>query len=106
MPRHLTFSQIESALKRDKPVEQFLGSSGESAVGWLEIRPRGDGFELWRFAVLDQGDAEFLDLCSFSPVEEWPEKPLSAHLSLVDALQEAGTSCSAHPDRWVNQYMI
>jgi hypothetical protein len=107
MPRHLTSEQIDSALSRDQPVEQFLGPSGEGAVAWLEIRPTRDGFQLWRFEVLDDGHVDFLDLYSFSPVDgDWPEEPASVHDSSADAMQAAERFYSAKPDRWVNQFVI
>jgi hypothetical protein len=107
MPRYLTSAQIESAMGREKPVEQFLGSSGEGSIAWLEIRPALDGFQLWRFEVMDGGTEDFVDLYSFSPVEgDWPEEPLSVHDTLVDAMHAAAALCGASPDRWVNQFVI
>ena len=107
MTRYLTSAQIESALNRDKPVEQFLGPSREGSIAWLEIRPAGVGFQLWRFEAVDDGNEDFLDLYSFSPANgDWPEEPLSVHDSLADAILAAELSCAASPDRWVNQFVI
>lgn len=108
MPRHLSVDQIESALSRGKPVEQFLGGSQDgTTISWVKICHKADRFQLWHFEVCDDGHEEFLDLYSFSPVsEDWPEDPESTHDTLEAALAEAEKAFDATPSRWVNQFVI
>ncbi len=70
MPRHLTRDQIVSAINRDKSVEQLLQRPAPDILAWIELRPVSGSVELWRYEVYDDGSEEFLDLYSFSPVEE------------------------------------
>jgi len=107
MPRYLTLSQIESALNREKSVEQFLGSSEGECIAWLEMRPSTEGVELWHYEVFDDGDENAADLYSFAPTGEgWPEMPVSHHETFADALRAAQQNHGASNERWVNQSVI
>ena len=108
MPRYLVADQMESALRRGKSVEQFLGGSSDGIViSWIVICPKDDEFQLWHFEVCDDGHEECLDLYSFSPASgDWPEAPVSTHAAPDDALAAAVRAFNADPSRWVNQFMI
>ena len=79
MPRHLTSDQIISAINRGKSVEQLLQRPAPDQLAWIELRPVSGGVELWRYEVFDDGSEEFLDVYSFSPIEEWPETPVETY---------------------------
>ena len=107
MPRHLSRDQIDSALNRGKSVEQLLERPAPEQLAWIELRPVSGAVELWRFEVFDDGSPEFLDLYSFSPVEEdWPEAPIETFPDSSAACAAAEARFSADPARWVNQFMI
>jgi hypothetical protein len=107
MPRYLTPDQIESALKRGKCVEQLLERPAPDRLSWLELRPAEDGVELWGYDVFDDGNEEFLDVYSFTPVEDdGPESPEETYPDATTACAAAEARFSAISGRWVNQAMI
>jgi hypothetical protein len=107
MPRYLTPDQIESALKRGKSVEQLLERPAHDQIAWLELRPVANGVELWRYDVFDDGSEEFLDVYSFTPVEDdGPECPEQTYPDMITACAAAEARFSAVAGRWVNQSMI
>ena len=106
MPRHLTSDQIISAINRGKSVEQLLQRPAPDQLTWIEFRPASGGIELWRYEVFDDGSEEFLDVYSFSPIEEWPETPVETYSDLTSACAAAEDRFSADSGRWVNQSMI
>jgi len=107
MPRYLTPDQIESALKRGKSVEQLLERPAPDRISWLQLRPVTDGVELWRYDVFDDGNEEFLDVYSFTPVDEdGPENPEETHPAAATACAAAEARFSAVSGRWVNQSLI
>ena len=89
-------------------MEQFLGGSADGTViSWIEIRPTVADFQIWHFEVCDEDDDEFLDLYSFSPASgDWPDSPVSIHISAEEAVAEATRAFRADPTRWVNQFLI
>ena len=107
MPRYLTPDQIESALKRGKSVEQLLERPAPDQISWLQLRPVSDGVELWRYDVFDEGSEEFLDVYSFTPVEDdGPEIPEGTYPDASTACADAEAVFSAVSGRWVNQFVI
>lgn len=106
MPRHLTRDQIVSAINPGKSVEQLLQRPVPDQLAWIELRPVSGAVELWSYEVFDDGSEEFLDLYSFSPIEEWPESPLETYSDPASACAAAEDRFSADPHRWVNQFVI
>lgn len=107
MSRHLTLSNIQSAMTRSKSVEQFLGTRRPGEISWIEIRPATERFETWFFEVQDVGGADFMDLYSFPPIgEDWPDAPSSTHNTLEEAMEYCHREYAALPDKWVNQFVI
>lgn len=106
MPRHLTFSQIESALKRQKSVECFLGSTVEGQISWLSLTPNSGCYEVWRFDAFDDGTDDYLDVYSFEMVEPDFLDPLRVFDEVPEALAYAEEHHSADTDRWVNESVV
>jgi hypothetical protein len=107
MPRHLTTEQIDFALRQGKSVEQLLERPAPDQLAWLELRPKSDAIELWRYEVFDDGCEEFVDLYSFSPVEgDWPMTPLGTYPDAATAASAAEAHYGVNSARWVNQFMI
>lgn len=106
MPRHLTIDQIVSAIERGKSVEQLLPRPAPDQLAWIELRPVFGGVELWRYEVFDDGSEEFLDVYSFSPIEERPETPVETYSDTTSACAGAVDRYFADSGRWVNQFMI
>jgi hypothetical protein len=107
MPRYLTQDQIQSALKRGKCVEQLLERPAPDRISWLQLRPGEDGVELWRYEVFDDGSAEFLDVYSFTPVEDdGPENPEEIYPDASTACAAAETLFTSTSGKWVNESII
>lgn len=104
--RYLATVNLESVLRRGKPIEQFLGGlvlGGERFIHWLELRPANETFELWRFVAPDVGDEENLDFYEFIGDEEG-ELVLSC-LALDEALSQAQAQFGASCAHWANQFV-
>ena len=106
MPRHLTQSQIESALKRNKSVECFLGATAEGQISWLSLTPNFGAYELWRFDAFDDGSEDYLDVYSFEMVEPDFLDPLRVFDGVSEALAYAEENHSADKSRWVNEALV
>jgi len=72
--RYLTDKEIESALKRGKQVEAFLGAfhKDEDCIRWLSLSGNGQEITVSVWEAIDKGSEDFLDVYSFPPVNgEW-----------------------------------
>lgn len=75
--RYLTIQEADSALRRGKSVEIFLGGyefKGEKCIRWASFAVSGDVVigSLWE--ALDQGSEEYVDVYTFeSPSGEYDE---------------------------------
>ncbi|MGW6145214.1 hypothetical protein ACWFRM_33795 [Streptomyces sp. NPDC055144] len=70
--RYLTESFVVGALKRGRPVEQFLGSvaaSGRIGVSYVEVRPVRGTYEVYVHVIEDVGHESFFDLVEFPPFD-------------------------------------
>lgn len=70
--RYLTPSEAESALRRGKSVECFIGPferNGEKGVRWLSIRNSQGGVSALIYESADIGNEDFLDIYAFGPLD-------------------------------------
>ncbi|WP_327241509.1 hypothetical protein [Streptomyces sp. NBC_01320] len=66
--RYLAESFVLGALRRGRPVEQFLGpvyAAERLGVRYVEVRPKAGRFEIFLHTVEDVGHETFLDLVEF-----------------------------------------
>ncbi|MFV7709982.1 hypothetical protein [Shewanella algae] len=71
--RYLDESEANSAIRRGKSVEIFLGpceASGESGIRWASASRVESGVELSVFEVQDEGSPEYLDIYEFTPLRD------------------------------------
>ena len=108
--RHLSEQQTLSALWRGASVEQMLTHSlSERRVRWLVALPDVDGITLRLHHVHDDGDADFLDVYDFRPVDEdeyFGEGRVVGHCPDAETVLQAAVGMGARPDRWVNAGVI
>ncbi|MER5901168.1 hypothetical protein ABT150_13865 [Streptomyces mirabilis] len=109
--RYLTESFALGALRRGRPVEQFLGPVGSRArpgIRYLEVRPTKTTFEVFLHTLEDVGTEMFFDLVEFPPLnpddeEEERGRLIASADDALDALTAAETSTGAVRGRWVNE---
>lgn len=107
--RHLTHSQIQSALSRGRHVEQLLSPTainGVTALRWIDLHLSNDQFAIVLYEVFDDGSEDYLDIYSFAPVNPDDDPTPHSFDSLDDALTFAESSYAASRDRYVNQAVI
>lgn len=108
--RHLNEVQTLSALRRGTSIEQMLTHSlSERSIQWLNVLPTDDGFALRLHHVHDDGDADFLDVGEFQPVDEdedFGEGRLVGQYPDAETVLEAAVVMGGRPDRWVNAGVI
>jgi hypothetical protein len=106
--RHLTPSFAAGALRRGKPIEQFLGPAfhgGRRGVRWTTIEPGPDGYTILLHVAEDVGDDVMSDLTEFPPLDPqaydlWPEiATVGDELGAIDTAQRL---TGADPARWTN----
>ncbi|WP_426801961.1 hypothetical protein [Xanthomonas campestris] len=103
--RHLLPIDIPATLRRNKPVEQFLGRSpvDPTYIRHIELRPANDSIEVWIHDVEDIGSEDFSDLYEFPNFEpDGPEAPAAISPDAASAVTYASTFLAADPDRWTN----
>ncbi|MEU2624769.1 hypothetical protein ABZ642_42800 [Streptomyces sp. NPDC007157] len=112
--RYLTEAFVVGALKRGRPVEQFLGpigAPGRPGVSYVEIRPAKASYEVYVHTVEDVGHEKFFDLVEFPPFdadedeEEFGRLVATAEDPSV-ALTTAEEATGAVPGRWVDESMV
>lgn len=115
--RYLVEAFAIGALHRGAEIEQFLGSrehNGEQGVAWVEIWPRGSGYDITLFGGVHQAaDAtERRNLYSLDPFlypdkdeedEEVPYCELGTASDPLAALELAESLTGAVRDRWMNR---
>ncbi|EDY16957.1 conserved hypothetical protein [Chthoniobacter flavus Ellin428] len=107
--RHLTESNIQSALQRGRYVEQLIRPTTINDAGvlrWLELRATDDQFTLTLHEVFDDGSPDYLDVYSFERISPDDDPMRHSFSTLEDALAFAESSYSAARDRYVNQAVI
>jgi hypothetical protein len=104
--RHLTESNIHSALQRGRCVEQLIGPgkvNDATILRWLELRAEDGQFRLTLYEVFDDGSEDYLDIYSFEEVSPDEDPVQHSFATLDEALAFAQTSYAAPRDRYVNQ---
>ena len=107
--RHLSREFQESAIRRGKCIEQFLGGeqlSEDFVVRFVIIAPERNGVRMSMYESLDMGSPDYSDIYSFpshDPSLEGDPAWECHYDSLDSALRAASSELSASPDRWVNQ---
>ncbi len=104
--RYLTDSYINSAINRGKSIEQFLGGDGE-IIKWISIRKNTSKFILSFFEVYDEGDIDYVDIYTFSPVDEDNEDGIEIEFnSLQESIECSLNNYDAQSDKFVNQFVV
>ena len=104
MSRPLTPPEAASALRRGKPVEQFVSLS-DGRLTFLTATPSRGRFNLSRHVVHDQGSEYLVDITEFAPVDEdehFGEGVVVADFGDPDAAVAAAGEHGGTRDGWVN----
>ncbi|MFF3940940.1 hypothetical protein [Streptomyces phaeofaciens] len=112
--RYLTEAFIVGALKRGRPVEQFLGPVGtpvRRGVSYVEVRPTKTSYEVYVRTVEDIGHERFFDLVEFPPFDADEDEEEFGRLAATaedpsTALTAAEEATGAVRGRWVNEGMV
>ncbi|MFD4788489.1 hypothetical protein ACFWN1_15815 [Streptomyces sp. NPDC058459] len=112
--RYLKEAFVVGALKRGRPVEQFLGPIGvpdRPGITYVEVRPGKASYEVFVYAVEDVGHDGFFDLVEFPPFDaDADEEEFGRLVATAEdpstALTAAKEATGAVPWRWVNQGMV
>jgi len=87
-------------------IEQFLGGNGET-IEWLSIKKDDDKYLLNHFNMNDDGDENYCDLYSFSPVEEENYAGNEyEYYSLEEVLKNAESKFKADLNKFVNEGVV
>jgi len=110
--RHLTSSQAQSALRRGKQIEQYLGGVDDVKVGtirWLTLALVDGTFRLTLHHVEEPTSQSTLDLAELEPVDHneyvGEGRPICEVATWQDATVEA-ERLGATDNRWVNQGLV
>ncbi|MEU5121193.1 hypothetical protein [Streptomyces asoensis] len=112
--RYLAETFVVGALKRGRPVEQFLGpvgAPGRLGVSYVEIRPTKASYEVYVHTVEDVGHDGFSDLVEFPPFDaDQDEEEFGRLVATAEepsaALAAAEKVTGAVRGSWVNQSMV
>ncbi|MER7182748.1 hypothetical protein ABT404_25290 [Streptomyces hyaluromycini] len=110
--RYLAESFALGALRRGRPVEQFLGPAGSPehpGIHYVEVRPAKTHYEIFLYTLEDVGHEGFADLVEFPPLdandEEFGRLVATRDDPLV-ALAAAEDVTGAVRGRWVNAGVV
>ncbi|MFD8007571.1 hypothetical protein [Streptomyces mirabilis] len=112
--RYLTESFALGALRRGRPIEQFLGPAGSPerpGIRYTELRPAKIRYEIYLHTVEDVGHETFVDVVEFPPLctddeeEEFGRLVATRDDPLV-ALAAAEDITGAARGRWVNAGLV
>ncbi|MFB6517988.1 hypothetical protein [Streptomyces sp. NPDC056401] len=111
--RYLAEAFILGALRRGRPVEQFLGpirAAERLGVRYVEVRPKAGKYEIFLHRVEDVGHETFLDLAEFPPLDQDSEEEdfgrlVTTAADPLAALEAAENGTGAVRQRWVNATM-
>ncbi|MFD8790767.1 hypothetical protein [Streptomyces vinaceus] len=111
--RYLAEAFVLGALRRGRPVEQFLGpihAAERLGVRYVEVRPQAGRYEIFLHTVEDVGHENFLDLAEFPPLDQDSEEEDFGRLATaapdpLAALEAAENGTGAVRQRWVNATM-
>lgn len=112
--RYLAESFALGALRRGRPVEQFLGPVGSPerpGIHYVEVRPAKTRYEIFLHTLEDIGHETFADLVEFPPLD--PEDEEEEFGRLVGTRDDPLTALTAAEDvtgavrgRWVNAGVV
>lgn len=107
--RHITLAEAVSALRRGRPIEQYLGrftaTDERQGIRWLTAGPSGRAFVLNLHEVEDIGSEDSLDISEFPPLDEDEYLGEGREIETADdpgELLGLASSAGASPTRWVN----
>ncbi|WP_042406716.1 hypothetical protein [Streptacidiphilus carbonis] len=107
--RYLTESFALAALRRGRPIEQFLGAAGrpdKPGIRWVEVRPAPAGYTVVLHTAEDIGGEQFCDLAEFPALDSDGEEDFGQEIATAEdksqAMATAEASTGAVPGRWVN----
>ncbi|WP_202511966.1 hypothetical protein [Streptomyces sp. SID3343] len=112
--RYLAESFACGALRRGRPVEQFLGplrAADRLGIHYIEVRPVRYRYEIILHACEDVGHESFCDLAEFPSFhgedgEEDSGLLLATSDEPLDALRTAENLTGAVRGRWVNEGLV
>ncbi|WP_217554024.1 hypothetical protein [Streptomyces sp. GbtcB6] len=112
--RYLAEPFALGALRRGRPVEQFLGPAGppqRPGIRYAEVRPAKTRYEILLHTLQDVGHETFADLVEFPPLAPDDEEEESARLVAtrddpLAALTAAEDLTGAVRGRWVNAGLV
>lgn len=111
--RYLNLQEAESALKRGKAVECFLGGcerGGRAGIKWLSVRGSGTEIDVSVYETADLGDESFLDVYEFGPLDPNQEledaNEVISFASFGQAIEFIEQRLAGSSERLMNELMI
>ncbi|WP_075018363.1 hypothetical protein [Actinacidiphila rubida] len=112
--RYLAETFALAALRRGRPVEQFLGPAGSPecpGIRYIEVRPTKAHYEIILHILEDVGHENFSDLIEFPSLEQGNEEAEFGRLVAtrddpLAALAAAEEVAGAVRGRWVNAGLV
>ncbi|MEV2190878.1 hypothetical protein AB0I02_07700 [Streptomyces phaeochromogenes] len=112
--RYLTESFALGALRRGRPIEQFLGPAGSPerpGIRYIELRPAKIRYEIYLHTLEDVGHETFVDLVEFPPLctdddEEEFGRLVATRDDPFATLAAAEDITGAARGRWVNAGLV
>ncbi|MFF3565401.1 hypothetical protein ACFYXS_35695 [Streptomyces sp. NPDC002574] len=112
--RYLTESFALGALRRGRPIEQFLGPAGSPerpGIRYIEVRPAKTHYEIYLHTLEDVGHETFGDVVEFPPLntdddEEEFGRLVATRDDPLGALAAAEDVTGAGRGRWVNAGLV
>jgi hypothetical protein len=105
--RFLTRMFAVTALRRGRPIEQFLGGieAGErQGIRWISLSPGSEGISVYLHEVEDIGSDTFWDLTEFPPLNPDDETRglIGVATTPEEAIEVAEHDLGADPGKWVS----
>ena len=109
--RYLNLQEAESALKRGKAVECFLGGcerDGRAGIQWLSVRVSKSEIDVSVYETADLGDESFLDIYEFGPLDPDLEdaNEVKSYTSFGQAIEFIEQRFAGSSERLLNEFMI
>ena len=111
--RYLNLQEAESALKRGKAVECFLGGcerDGHAGIQWLRVRVSKSEIDVSVYETADLGDDSFLDIYEFGPLDPDLEladaNEVKSFTAFDKAMEFIEQRFSGSSKRLLNEFMI
>ncbi|UFH52192.1 hypothetical protein [Spirosoma sp. KNUC1025] len=105
MARYLDKQALQAKLNFGKEVEVFLGRDNEdkNIISFLVLRKQNEKIGIYHYQCFDEGGLDYLDIYSFSEVEEKDTYQVLELDSIEDAVEFIKTQYSLVEVRFVNQ---